>query len=73
MKTTQQPYVIVTGASSGVGLYATQALIQQGWHVVMTCRDLQTTMQVASELQLNSTQSSTMQLDLGLCKAFASL
>jgi len=65
MKTTQQPHVIVTGASSGVGLYATQALIQQRWHVVMACRDLQTTMRVASELQLNSTQFSILQLDLG--------
>jgi protochlorophyllide reductase len=27
--------VIMTGASSGVGLYATQALVARGWHVVM--------------------------------------
>ena len=25
---------IVTGASSGVGLYATQALVDRGWHSV---------------------------------------
>ncbi|WP_297722454.1 protochlorophyllide reductase [Limnohabitans sp. Rim8] len=65
MNTTQQPHVIVTGASSGVGLYATEALIQQGWHVVMACRDSQKARRVASELQLNPTQFSIMQLDLG--------
>jgi protochlorophyllide reductase len=65
MKTTQQPHVIVTGASSGVGLYATEALIKQGWHVVMACRDLQKAMRVASELQLNPAQFSIMKLDLG--------
>lgn len=48
MNTTQQLHVIVTGASSGVGLYATEALIQQGWHVVMACRDLQKAARVAS-------------------------
>ena len=35
-----QKTVIITGASSGVGLYAAKALAQQGWHVVMACRDL---------------------------------
>ena len=35
-----QPVAIVTGASSGVGLYATKALVDRGWHVVMACRDL---------------------------------
>ncbi|WP_353138067.1 SDR family NAD(P)-dependent oxidoreductase [Limnohabitans sp.] len=65
MNTTQQLHVIVTGASSGVGLYATEALIQQGWHVVIACRDLQKAARVASELQLNPTQFSIMKLGLG--------
>ncbi|MDZ4791585.1 MAG: protochlorophyllide reductase [Hyphomicrobiales bacterium] len=34
------PTVIVTGASSGVGLYAAKALADRGWHVVMACRDV---------------------------------
>ena len=34
------PTAIVTGASSGVGLHATRALTDRGWHVVMACRDL---------------------------------
>ena len=65
MSTIQQPHVIVTGASSGVGLYASEALIQQGWHVVMACRDLQKATRVAFELQLNPAQFSIMKLDLG--------
>jgi len=36
----QAPTVIMTGASSGVGLHATKALVDRGWHVVMACRDL---------------------------------
>ena len=35
----ETPAVIVTGASSGVGLHATTALADRGWHVVMACRD----------------------------------
>jgi len=36
----EAPTVVVTGASSGVGLHATKALVDRGWHVVMACRDL---------------------------------
>ena len=43
MLKTDLPTVIVTGASSGVGLYATQSLVARGWHVVMACRDLDKT------------------------------
>lgn len=46
------PSVIVTGASSGVGLYATASLIQQGWHVVMACKVLTKAKRVAAEMQL---------------------
>jgi protochlorophyllide reductase len=30
---------LITGASSGVGLFAAKALVDRGWHVVMACRD----------------------------------
>ncbi|PIT82811.1 protochlorophyllide reductase [Limnohabitans sp. 15K] len=65
MNTLRKPHVIVTGASSGVGLYATVALIQQGWHVVMACRDLQKAARVAAEMQLEASKFSLMKLDLG--------
>jgi len=59
------PIVIVTGASSGVGLYATASLIQLGWHVVMACRDLAKAQRVAAEMQLPAGHFSLMHLDLG--------
>jgi NAD(P)-dependent dehydrogenase (short-subunit alcohol dehydrogenase family) len=40
MKTTQQPVAIVTGASSGIGLGVTQALLERGWRVVGTSRTI---------------------------------
>ncbi len=40
MKTTLQPVAIVTGASSGIGLGITQALLERGWRVVATSRTI---------------------------------
>ena len=40
MKITQQPVAIVTGASSGIGLGLTQALLERGWRVVATSRSI---------------------------------
>ena len=40
MTSSTAPLAVVTGASSGVGLHATNALIKRGWHVIMACRDL---------------------------------
>jgi NAD(P)-dependent dehydrogenase (short-subunit alcohol dehydrogenase family) len=40
MNTTKQPVAIVTGASSGIGLGVTQALLERGWHVVGTSRTI---------------------------------
>jgi NAD(P)-dependent dehydrogenase (short-subunit alcohol dehydrogenase family) len=34
MNRTQQPVAVVTGASSGIGLGVTQALLERGWRVV---------------------------------------
>ncbi len=56
--------VIITGASSGVGLYATEALIKKGWHVVMACRDFPKTERVAKELGLAPESYSIVKLDL---------
>jgi protochlorophyllide reductase len=35
-----KPTVIITGASSGVGLYGAAALARRGWYVIMACRDV---------------------------------
>ncbi len=59
------PVVIVTGASSGVGLYSTIALVNRGWHVVMACRDLGKTDRVIAEHGLARDQVTPMHLDLG--------
>jgi protochlorophyllide reductase len=57
--------VIMTGASSGVGLYATQALVARGWHVVMACRDLAKAERVCRELGIARDRVTPMHLDLG--------
>ena len=40
MHAAQQPVAIVTGASSGIGLGVTQALLERGWRVVGTSRTI---------------------------------
>jgi protochlorophyllide reductase len=60
------PTVIVTGASSGVGLYATKSLIDRGWHVVMACRDLAKASRVANTLGLPPEQYTISHIDLGV-------
>ena len=50
MNPSQQSTAVVTGASSGVGLYAAKALADRGWHVVMACRNLPKTEKVAQEV-----------------------
>ena len=60
----QESTVIVTGASSGVGLYAAKALAERGWHVVMACRNLEKTKKVAEEVGIVKDKYSIIHLDL---------
>jgi protochlorophyllide reductase len=60
----QKPTVIITGTSSGVGLYAAKALINRGWYVVMACRSLAKTEQAAQELGLPRDDYAIQYLDL---------
>ncbi len=64
--TAQNPSrAIVTGASSGVGLHTAHALIDQGWHVVMACRDVEKAAAAAASLDFPSGTYDIMALELG--------
>lgn len=65
MQQNQKPTAVITGASSGVGLYATQALVKKGWHVVMACRDVRKAGEAAQTLGIPQDSYSIMQIDLG--------
>jgi protochlorophyllide reductase len=60
-----QQTVIITGASSGVGLYAAKAMVDRGWHVVMACRDLNKAEQAAQSLGMSLDSYSIIHIDLG--------
>jgi protochlorophyllide reductase len=60
----QQKTVIITGTSSGVGLYAAKALTDRGWHVVMACRNLPKTEQAAQAVGIAKDSYTIIPLDL---------
>ena len=63
--TEQKPTVIITGASSGLGLNAAAALAKSGeWHVIMACRDFSKAVSAAKRLGLPSGSYTVMHLDL---------
>jgi len=64
MEIQQKPTVVITGASSGVGLAAAKALSNRGWHVVMACRDLSKTESVAQTAGIPRDSYTILQLDL---------
>ncbi|TAF52198.1 MAG: protochlorophyllide reductase [Oscillatoriales cyanobacterium] len=60
-----QKTVIITGTTSGVGLYAAKSLADRGnWHVIMACRDLDKMRTVAKEVGIREENTTTMHLDL---------
>ncbi len=61
---TYQKTVIITGASSGVGLYAAKSLANRGWHVVMACRNLEKARNAAKEVNIPQDSYSIIKLDL---------
>jgi protochlorophyllide reductase len=57
--------VVITGASSGVGLQAARSLAQTGqWHVVMACRDLPKTETAAQAVGMSPDSYTIMHIDL---------
>jgi protochlorophyllide reductase len=60
-----QQTIVITGASSGVGLYAAKAMAKRGWHVVMACRDLAKTETAAQSVGMSLDSYSILHIDLG--------
>jgi protochlorophyllide reductase len=60
----QKPTVIITGTSSGVGLYAAKAMAKRGWYVVMACRDLTKTEQAAQSVGIPKDSYTILPVDL---------
>ncbi len=57
--------VVITGASSGLGLAAAKALGQDGdWHVIMACRDFSKAARAAQSQGIPKENYSIMHLDL---------
>ena len=57
--------VLITGTTSGVGLNATRALVQQGWTVITANRSPQRAAAAADELDLPSERLKHVLMDLG--------
>jgi protochlorophyllide reductase len=65
MPKTEFPTVIVTGASSGVGLRAAKSLSDRDWFVVMACRNLPKAAQAAQQTGIAAERHAILELDLG--------
>eukprot|EP00878_Enallax_costatus_P040351 GHUV01046522.1.p1 GENE.GHUV01046522.1~~GHUV01046522.1.p1 ORF type:complete len:250 (-),score=36.33 GHUV01046522.1:119-868(-) len=63
--TDQKPTVIITGASSGLGLNAAAQLAKSGdWHVIMACRDYSKAEMAAKKMGMPAGSYTVMHLDL---------
>lgn len=60
-----KPTVIITGTSSGVGLYTALAMYKRGWHVVLANRDLDKAQKAADAVGMPIGSYTPIQIDLG--------
>jgi protochlorophyllide reductase len=60
----EKPRVIITGASSGVGLHAANALTKRGWFVIMACRNLEKAQAAADALNMVKDNYTIVHIDL---------
>jgi protochlorophyllide reductase len=65
MEKQQKPTVVITGTSSGVGLYGAKALANRGWHVVLACRDLEKAAKAAQSVGISPDSYTLIHIDLG--------
>lgn len=66
MEEDRKSTVVITGASSGVGLYAAKALAKrEQWHVVMACRDVAKAEKAAQSVGMPSGSYTILHIDLG--------
>ncbi|MFN6066496.1 MAG: protochlorophyllide reductase [Pseudanabaena sp.] len=61
----QKPTVIITGASSGVGLWSAKALVDRGWFIIMACRNINKTHKAAESVGIAKDKYDVIQVDLG--------
>ena len=70
MSAAAQKTAIVTGASSGLGLYTTKALVDRGdYHVVMAVRNVAKAEEAARDLGFPADAYTIMELELGDLKS----
>ncbi|MDR9403448.1 MAG: protochlorophyllide reductase [Halothece sp. Uz-M2-17] len=65
MADNQRSTVVITGASSGVGLYTAKALADTGqWDIVMACRDLEKSEKAAQQVGIPKDRYTVIPIDL---------
>jgi protochlorophyllide reductase len=65
MSYSSKPTVIITGTSSGVGLWSAKALADKGWYVVMACRNIPKTEKAAESVGISKENYMVLPIDLG--------